>query len=44
MLLAQKQNKNFLSLSAMNKVAKVLGVAPIQIYEGELCLSRVSLF
>jgi len=44
MLLAQKQNKNFLSLSAMNKVAKVLGVAPIQIYEGELCLSLVILF
>jgi len=33
LLLAQKQNNNFLSLAAMNKVAKVLGVAPMRVYE-----------
>lgn len=32
-MVAQKQNNNFLSLSAMNKVAKILEVPPISIYE-----------
>lgn len=32
-MLAQKQNNNFLTLSAMNKVAKILEVPPISIYE-----------
>ena len=32
-MLAQKQNDNFLTLSAMNKVAKILEVPPISIYE-----------
>jgi NADH dehydrogenase (ubiquinone) flavoprotein 2 len=32
-MVAQKQNANFLSLSAMNKVAKILEVPPISIYE-----------
>ena len=31
--LAQRQNDNFLTLSAMNKVAKILGVAPMRVYE-----------
>lgn len=31
--LAQKQNDNFLSLSAMKKIAKVLGVAEMDVYE-----------
>ncbi|KAL6771227.1 NUO5 [Auxenochlorella protothecoides x Auxenochlorella symbiontica] len=31
--LAQQQNSGFLSLAAMNRVAKVLGVAPIRVYE-----------
>ena len=31
--LAQKQNDNFLTLSAMNKVAKVLEMEPMQVYE-----------
>lgn len=31
--LAQKQNNNFLSLTAMNKVAKILGVNPLRVYE-----------
>lgn len=31
--LAQKQNKGWLSLSAMNKVAEVLNVPPIRVYE-----------
>jgi len=33
LFVAQKQNDNFLSLSAMNKVAKVLDMAPMQVYE-----------
>jgi len=33
LLLAQKQNNNFLSLAAMNKVAKILGIPPMQCYE-----------
>ena len=33
LFLAQKQNDNFLTLSAMNKVAKVLNMAPMQVYE-----------
>ena len=33
LFLAQKQNNNFLTLSAMNKVAKVLNMAPMQVYE-----------
>lgn len=32
-MLAQKQNDNFLSLAAMNKVAKILEVPAISIYE-----------
>ena len=31
--LAQRQNKNFLSLSAMNKVADMIGVPRIRVYE-----------
>ena len=31
--IAQKQNDNFLTLSAMNKVAKILEVPPISVYE-----------
>jgi NADH dehydrogenase (ubiquinone) flavoprotein 2 len=33
LMLAQKQNDNFLTLSAMNKVAKILEMAPMQVYE-----------
>ena len=33
LFVAQKQNNNFLTLSAMNKVAKVLHMSPIQVYE-----------
>lgn len=33
MFLAQKQNDNFLTLAAMNKVAKVLEMTPMQVYE-----------
>ena len=31
--LAQQQNEGWLSLNAMNKVAEVLGMAPIRVYE-----------
>ena len=31
--LAQKQNENFLSLSAMQKVAKILKVSDMEVYE-----------
>eukprot|EP00349_Pseudokeronopsis_sp_Brazil_P000216 CAMPEP_0202959282 /NCGR_PEP_ID=MMETSP1396-20130829/3512_1 /ASSEMBLY_ACC=CAM_ASM_000872 /TAXON_ID= /ORGANISM="Pseudokeronopsis sp., Strain Brazil" /LENGTH=179 /DNA_ID=CAMNT_0049677777 /DNA_START=145 /DNA_END=684 /DNA_ORIENTATION=- len=33
LMIAQKQNQNFLTLAAMNKVAKVLEMAPMQVYE-----------
>lgn len=33
LMLAQKQNDNFLSLSAMNKVAKVMEVPPMKVYQ-----------
>ena len=33
LMMAQKQNENFLTLSAMNKVAKVLDMVPMQVYE-----------
>jgi len=33
LMIAQKQNENFLTLSAMNKVAKVLDMVPMQVYE-----------
>ena len=33
LMIAQKQNHNFLTLSAMNKVAKVLEMEPMQVYE-----------
>jgi NADH dehydrogenase (ubiquinone) flavoprotein 2 len=33
LMIAQKQNENFLTLSAMNKVAKVLEMKPMQVYE-----------
>ena len=33
LFIAQKQNDNFLTLSAMNKVAKVLDMQPMQVYE-----------
>lgn len=33
LFVAQKQNNNFLSLSAMNKVAKLLEMEPMQVYE-----------
>jgi NADH dehydrogenase (ubiquinone) flavoprotein 2 len=32
-MIAQKQNENFLTLAAMNKVAKVLEMEPMQVYE-----------
>lgn len=31
--LAQRQNDGFLSLSAMNKVAEIIGVNPMRVYE-----------
>lgn len=31
--LAQRQNENFLTLAAMNKVAEILGVQPMRVYE-----------
>lgn len=31
--LAQKQNKGWLSLAAMNRVAQIIEVAPIRVYE-----------
>lgn len=31
--LAQRQNGNFLSLAAMNKVAEIIGVNPMRVYE-----------
>lgn len=31
--LAQRQNDNFLTLSAMRKVAEIIGVAPMRVYE-----------
>ena len=31
--LAQRQNDNFLSLAAMNKVADIVGVNPMRVYE-----------
>lgn len=33
LFIAQKQNNNFLTLSAMNKVAKILEMTPMQVYE-----------
>ena len=33
LFIAQKQNDNFLTLSAMNKVAKILEMEPMQVYE-----------
>jgi NADH dehydrogenase (ubiquinone) flavoprotein 2 len=33
LFIAQKQNENFLTLAAMNKVAKVLEMTPMQVYE-----------
>ena len=33
LFIAQKQNNNFLTLAAMNKVAKVLSMTPMQVYE-----------
>lgn len=33
LFIAQKQNNNFLTLSAMNKVAKILEMEPMQVYE-----------
>lgn len=33
LFIAQKQNNNFLTLAAMNKVAKILECEPMQIYE-----------
>jgi len=33
LFVAQKQNDNFLTLAAMNKVAKVLEMTPMQVYE-----------
>ena len=33
LMIAQKQNDNFLSLAAMNKVSKILEMAPMQVYE-----------
>ena len=39
--LAQRQNGNFLSLAAMNKVAKVLGVPPMRVYEVRICICMI---
>ena len=33
LMMAQKQNNNFLSLSAMNKVAKILQMPNMAVYE-----------
>jgi NADH dehydrogenase (ubiquinone) flavoprotein 2 len=33
LFIAQKQNENFLTLSAMHKVAKMLEMTPMQVYE-----------
>jgi NADH dehydrogenase (ubiquinone) flavoprotein 2 len=33
LMIAQKQNNNFLTLAGMNKVAKVLEMTPMQVYE-----------
>ena len=33
LFMAQKQNNNFLTLSAMNKTAKILEMTPMQVYE-----------
>ena len=33
LFIAQKQNNNFLTLSAMNKIAKMLEMTPMQVYE-----------
>ena len=33
LFIAQKQNDNFLTLSAMNKIAKMLEMTPMQVYE-----------
>jgi NADH dehydrogenase (ubiquinone) flavoprotein 2 len=33
LFIVQKQNENFLTLSAMNKVAKTLEMTPMQVYE-----------
>ena len=33
LFIAQKQNDNFLTLSAMNKTAKILEMTPMQVYE-----------
>jgi NADH:ubiquinone oxidoreductase subunit E len=33
LFVAQKQNNNFLTLSAMNKIAKILDMKPMQVYE-----------
>merc|ERR1712156_839289 len=33
LFIAQKQNNNFLTLAAMNKVAKILEMTPMQVYE-----------
>ena len=33
LFIAQKQNNNFLTLSAMHKVAKILEMTPMQVYE-----------
>ena len=33
LFIAQKQNNNFLTLSAMNKTAKILEMTPMQVYE-----------
>ena len=33
LMLAQKQNDNFLTLSAMNKVAKIMEIPPMKVYQ-----------
>ena len=33
LFIAQKQNDNFLTLAAMNKIAKMLEMTPMQVYE-----------
>merc|ERR1740139_626883 len=41
LFIAQKQNSNFLTLTAMHKVAKMLEMTPMQVYEGRLLLHHV---
>ena len=41
--LAQKQNNGWLNLAAMNRVAEILEVAPIRVYEVRTMPNRLSM-